>query len=84
MPSKLKRINLTVPDVVYEQILKYKEDTGILSDASACLQLIQQQLKAQESTKAFFDLVKKLPPEQLVEIATTGVNDAKKLVDKQV
>ena len=57
MPSKLKRINLTVPEVVYEQIKVYKDANGIMSDASACLQLIQQQLKAQEESKIMMNLV---------------------------
>ena len=82
MPSKLKRINLTVPEVVYEQIKVYKDANGIISDASACLQLIQQQLKAQEESKIMMNLVKSLSPEQLIELATTGVQDAKRFFDK--
>lgn len=82
MPSKLKRINLTVPEVVYEQIKAYKDANGIMSDASACLQLIQQQLKAQEESKIMLNIVKSLSQEQLIELATTGVKDAKHLFDK--
>ena len=82
MPSKLERINLTVAEVVYEQIRAYKDANGIMSDASACLQLIQQQLKAQEESKIMMNLVKSLSPEQLIELATTGVQDAKRFFDK--
>lgn len=40
MPSDKKRINLTVPDAVYERLQQYKEDHGIFQDATACLQLL--------------------------------------------
>ena len=46
MPSDKKRINLTVPDDVYELLQKYKKNACISNDATACLQLIIQQLKA--------------------------------------
>ena len=40
MPSDKKRINLTVPDDVYELLQKYKKNACISNDATACLQLI--------------------------------------------
>lgn len=45
MPSKNKRINLTVPVSVYELLEEYKKENGIINDATACLQLIIVQLK---------------------------------------
>lgn len=45
MPSKLKRINLTVPDHIYEWLQNYKEAKGIFNDASACLQIVTQELR---------------------------------------
>ncbi len=53
MPSTKKRINLTVPDPIYDQLQAYKELNGISNDAGACLQLIVQQLKAQETMQLF-------------------------------
>ena len=44
MPSEKKRINLTVPDKIYDRLQVYKEMNGIFSDASTCLQLIVQRL----------------------------------------
>lgn len=40
----MKRIEITVSDEVYNQILSYKEFNCIATDASACLQLIAQSL----------------------------------------
>ena len=51
MPSDKKRINLTVPDHIYMQLQEYKVAHGITNDASACMQLIVQQLRAQETTQ---------------------------------
>ncbi len=83
MPSKLKRINLTVPEVVYEKIKAYKDANGILSDASACLQLIQQQLKSQEEAKFFMDFVRSHSVEQLKSFSEIGIEDAKRVLDQK-
>lgn len=52
MPSDKKRINLTIPDEIYERLQAYKNETGIVNDATACLQLIVQQLNAHANNKA--------------------------------
>lgn len=83
MPSNLKRINLTVPDDVYQEILEYKEAQSIMSDASACLQLIKQQLKAQKETAAMLALVKKLTTDQLVTLSSEGIACVKDALEKQ-
>lgn len=46
MPSEKRRINLTIPEDIYQQLQEYKEYNGLYRDASACLQLIVQQLTA--------------------------------------
>lgn len=84
MPSDKKRINLTVPDVVYEKLQKYKEENGIPNDASACLQLISQQLKAVEETRAILGAMKKLSDEQIRQITEVGATELKKIVDQNV
>lgn len=43
--SNNKRINLTVPDDVYQVLRKYEIENGVYLDATACLQLIIQRLK---------------------------------------
>lgn len=45
MPSDKKRINLTVPDDLYQRIQAYQTERGIFFTASACLQLIVKALK---------------------------------------
>ena len=52
MPSDKKRINLTIPDEIYERLQAYKNETGIVNDATACLQLIVQQLFLRENARA--------------------------------
>ena len=36
MPTDKKRINLSIPEEVYERLAKYKKKNGITSDAGAC------------------------------------------------
>lgn len=45
MPSDLKRINLTMPEDIYQLLQIWKDANGIYRDATACLHLIVQQLK---------------------------------------
>lgn len=73
MPSTKKRINLTVPDAVYQQLRAYMDANAIESDATACLQLIKLQLKNQETGKLFLDLMNSIPREQLAKISTEGI-----------
>ena len=75
MPTKNKRINLTVPEPLYEKIQAFREENGITSDASACIQLIGAQLRGLEMTKQMIEAMKHIPPEQLKAIASGGVAD---------
>ena len=50
MSSDKKRINLTVPDELYARLQAYRKETGALTDAGACLQLIVQRLNGLEKT----------------------------------
>ena len=81
MPSTKKRINLTVPDALYERIQQYKEKQGILNDASACMQLVTQQLQAQEQNEMMTNLLRTMSMEQVLSITTDGMEALKKLVD---
>lgn len=72
MPSDKKRINLTVPDSLYERLQIYKVKNGIANDASACLQLITQQLNGQESMEIMLKLVQELSVDQLVQMSKEG------------
>lgn len=82
MPSDKKRINLTVPDVIYDKLQEYKEENGILNDASACLQLISKQLKAIEEGKIMLEVMRKLSPEQIEQLSKTGAIEMKNVLDQ--
>jgi len=75
MPSDKKRINLTVPDEIYEQLQVYKAESGISSDATACLQLVVQQLKAYRVNQALLNLLQNSSVEQLQQMASEGLNE---------
>lgn len=81
MPTEKKRINLTVPEHIYEKLQKFKEINGIESDAAACMQLVVKQLKAQEQSEMMFDFLRKLPQEEWNKIAQLGVEEMKALAD---
>ena len=82
MPSEKKRINLTVPDNIYEKLQRFKYENGIENDATACMQLIVKQLKAQEQGEAMMETLRKIPKEEWSKIALLGVEEMKTLVDE--
>lgn len=72
MPTKNKRINLTVPEPLYEKIMAFKDENGIASDAGACLQLISNQLRSIETSKAMLEAMRGFTPDQLLQISKEG------------
>ena len=72
MPTKNKRINLTIPEDLYEEIQKFKQEYFIASDSSACLQLIKGRLKGLEDSKAVILAMQKMSPEDLENISKEG------------
>ena len=82
MPTEKKRINLTIPDQIYQRLLVYKEKYGVSSDAAACLQLITQQLKAQEESELMLDLMRNTPRQQLLQLSQEGLSLMKEELDK--
>ncbi|MPN51671.1 hypothetical protein SDC9_199320 [bioreactor metagenome] len=82
MPSDKKRINLTVPDEVYAKLRTYKGKNGITNDASACLQLIVQQLQAQENNELIFKAIRALSEDDLKKISQEGIAYTKELAEK--
>lgn len=82
MPSDKKRVNLTIPDPIYEKLQAYKEQIGVFNDATACLQLIVQQLKSQEVDKVMYDFMRKSSADQLSQVSSEGITLLKELVDK--
>lgn len=83
MPSDKKRINLTVTDELYVRIQEYKKEHGIAGDASACLQLIVQQLNNLENSKAMLQLIQNCTVEQLTTMSQEGFTELKGELEKQ-
>ena len=73
MPSIKHRINLTVPEEVYTRIKAYMAENGLLNEATACLQLVVQQLTAHENSKAIMNVMRNMTQEQLQTIASEGI-----------
>ncbi len=82
MPTTKKRINLSIPDVIYEKLQAYKERTGVLSDATACLQLITQQLKGLEETELMMELIRNSSTKQLLQLSQEGLGFVKEEMEK--
>lgn len=83
MPSDKKRVNLTIPDELYVRLQSYKHEQGISSDASACLQLIVQQLNGLEQSKAMLRLISNCSVEQLTKISMDGLTLTKSVLEKE-
>jgi len=83
MPSDKKRINLTIPDELYARLQAYKTEQGISSDASACLQLIVQQLNGLEQSKAMLRLINNCSVEQLTKLSEEGYVELKAALERE-
>ena len=83
MPSDKKRVNLTIPDELYARLQAYKAEQGISSDASACLQLIVQQLNGLEQSKAMLRLINNCSVEQLNKLSMEGLTLTKSVLEKE-
>lgn len=82
MPTTNKRINLTVPEHLYERIVKYKAKNGISSDAAACLQLIVRQLDGLDNAEKMMKMVSRFTEDELHEISKLGIQEITKLKEK--
>lgn len=83
MPTTNKRINLTIPDNIYERLLAYKQRNGITSDASACLQLIVRQLDSIAEGEQMMQLMSKFTLDELKQISDVGLAQLKTAFDKK-
>ena len=73
MPTKNKRVNLAIPDAVYERLQKYKEKNGITSDAGACLMLVVRQLDAIEESEKVIDMMSRFSMDELQKLSNLGL-----------
>ena len=83
MPTDKKRVNLTIPDALYERLNAYKKKNGITSDAGACLQLITRQLDNLEQGELMLQAASKFSLEELQELSNLGLAMFKQVSDKQ-
>lgn len=81
MPTTKKRVNLSVPDMLYERIQHYKEKNGITSDASACLQLITRQLDGIDNTEKMLRVASGFSLEELQQLSNAGIGALKIMAD---
>lgn len=79
MPSIHKRINLTVPDDIYQRIQQYKQKNGCSNDAGACLQIIVQHLNNLEEGQKMFQIVQSSSMEQLQTLMHLGAAELKQI-----
>lgn len=77
MPSDKKRVNLTIPDEIYERLQRYKARIGATNDAGVCLQLIVQQLNACDTSDALVKVVQSMTMEQLAQLSLDGMATVK-------
>lgn len=79
MPTTNKRINITVPEPLYNRIQAYKEKNGIGSDAAACIQLIKRQLDGLEEAEMMMQLVSKYSLDELKQLSDFGLGAIKEM-----
>jgi len=82
MPTTNKRVNLTLTDDIFEKLQIFKKKNGIMSDATACLQLVTLQLQAQENNEQVLKLMQNLTTEQLKAISNNGLEYIKENLPK--
>lgn len=72
MPTTNKRVNLTIPEPLYERIQTYKRKNGIASDAAACLQLVVRQLDGIDNTEKVLEAMSRFTLEEVQEMSALG------------
>ena len=83
MPTEKKRVNLTIPEEVYERIINFRKKNSIPSDAGACLMLIQQQLDNIERTEEMMKMVRQFTPDDLRKINDIGMNQLTSFMESE-
>lgn len=83
MPSEKKRVNLTIPDDVYQKLQEYKKENALENDATACLQLVILQLRAQENTKILMNAFRNVSKEDMLKMSNEGLETFYSEIEKQ-
>lgn len=84
MPTDKKRVNITVPEDVYERLQAYRNKYAISTDAGACLQLIVRQLDSIEQSEQMMRMVSRFDMKELEELSRIGIATLKAESDKNV
>ena len=80
----MKNLKAYILYVIYERLQAYKNETGIVNDATACLQLIVQQLNAHANNKAVLHFLQNSTLEQLQQAANEGAAQFQELREKGI
>ena len=83
MPTEKKRVNLTIPEEVYERIINFRKKNSIPSDAGACLMLIQRQLDSIDHAEEMMRMVRQFTPDDLRKINDFGMNQLTTLLESE-
>ena len=81
MPTDKKRVNLSIPDNVYDRLQAYRIKNGISSDAGACLQLIIRQLDSLENAERMMQMVSRFSVDELQQFSNLGVATMKTMLE---
>lgn len=83
MPTDKKRVNLTIPEDVYDRIVNFRKKNSIASDAGACLQLIQRQLDSIDQMEEMMQMVRQFTPDDLRKINDIGMNQLTSIINAE-
>lgn len=83
MPTEKKRVNLTIPEEVYERIVNFRKKNSIPSDAGACLMLIQRQLDNIDQTEDMMKMVRQFTPDDLRKISDIGMSQLTSIIEAE-
>lgn len=73
MPTTNKRVYITIPASVEEDLKNYMARYGIRTYATACTQLITRALENERKAQETMDMLKQFTPEQLEAFSAIGL-----------
>lgn len=83
MPTKKKRVNLSLSDEIYARLQLYKAKYGIENDATACLQLVVQQLNNLDNSERMLSLINQTSVETFMKMSKEGFEYVKEAVESE-
>lgn len=83
MPTDKKRVNITIPEDVYERLQAYRRKYAIATDAGACLQLIIRQLDSVANGEQVIQMMSRFNMDELKELSDIGLASLKTALDSK-